>query len=98
MASTVRTVDGAGGLHIGNNVNDSQKKKPHVEECGKVSYALFTVKLQAATDGVVDSDVDIELGRLGWVDGSNAWGFAVFAFYADTSSLAPYRTWARASA
>nr|CDJ93531.1 unnamed protein product [Haemonchus contortus] len=30
---------------------------------------LSTVELLAASDGVVDSDVDFEDGRLGWVDG-----------------------------
>ncbi|VDO24479.1 unnamed protein product [Haemonchus placei] len=65
MASTVRTVEGAGGLRIENN-------------------------LLAATDGVVNSDADFEFGRLGWVDGSDPRGVAVFAFYAATSRLPPY--------
>ena len=75
----------------------SQKRGPHVEKCGEVSYRLSTVKLPAASDGVVDSDVDFEEGRLGWVDGSETPGFAVFAFYAATSRLAPYCTRAKAS-
>ncbi|VDO21323.1 unnamed protein product [Haemonchus placei] len=90
MASTVRTVEGASGLPIENNVNS-------VEKCMEVSCVLSTVVLLAATDGVVDSDVDFELGRLVCDDGSGPKCFAVFAFYAVTSRLAPYRTKAKAS-
>ncbi|VDO05567.1 unnamed protein product [Haemonchus placei] len=71
MASTVRTVEGASGLRIENNVNGSQKREPHVEKCGGVLYVLSTVELPAATDDVVDSDVDFELERLCSVDGSD---------------------------
>uniref|UniRef100_A0A7I4Z3S3 DNMT1-RFD domain-containing protein n=1 Tax=Haemonchus contortus TaxID=6289 RepID=A0A7I4Z3S3_HAECO len=38
-----------------------------VEKCGESSYVLSTVELLAATDAVVDSDVDFELGRLVWI-------------------------------
>ncbi|VDO37832.1 unnamed protein product [Haemonchus placei] len=65
---------------------------------GEVPYVLSRVKLLPSTDGVVDSDVDFGLGRLGWVDGSDPQGFAVFAFYAATSRLAQYCTRAKASA
>ncbi|VDO26161.1 unnamed protein product [Haemonchus placei] len=72
----------------------------NAEKCREVSYVLSTVELLAAgtTDGVADSDVDFELGRLGWVDDSDPLDFAVFAFYAATSRLAPYSTRAKASA
>nr|CDJ92580.1 unnamed protein product [Haemonchus contortus] len=59
---------------------------------------LSTVDLPAATDGVVDSDVDFEERRPGWVDGSETSGFSDFAFYAATYRLAPYCTRAKASA
>nr|CDJ92579.1 unnamed protein product [Haemonchus contortus] len=57
---------------------------------------LSTVDLPAATDGVVDSDVDFEERRPGWVDGSETSGFSDFAFYAATYRLAPYCTRAKA--
>nr|CDJ86505.1 unnamed protein product [Haemonchus contortus] len=47
------------------------------------------IELLAATDGVVDSDVDFELGRPVWVDDSDPRGAAAFAFYAAPSRLAP---------
>ncbi|VDO04138.1 unnamed protein product [Haemonchus placei] len=47
------------------------------------------IELLAATDGVVESDVDFELGRLVWVDGSDPRGVAAFAFYAASSRLVP---------
>ncbi|VDO73387.1 unnamed protein product [Haemonchus placei] len=59
---------------------------------------LSTVELPAATNGVVDSDVDFELGWLGWVGGWNLRGLAVFALYAAISRLAPCCTRAKASA
>ncbi|VDO68349.1 unnamed protein product [Haemonchus placei] len=54
------------------------------------------VEQLAATDGVVDSDVDFELGPLSWVDGSDPRGYVVFAFHAATSRLDPYCTRAKA--
>ncbi|VDO20123.1 unnamed protein product [Haemonchus placei] len=67
MASTVRTVEGADGGDIENNVDGSQKRYSHVENCGEVSYRLSTVELVGATDSVVVSNVDFEDVRLGWV-------------------------------
>ncbi|VDO71738.1 unnamed protein product [Haemonchus placei] len=96
MASTARTVEGVSGLRIENNVNGSQKREPHDEKCGEVSCVLSTKKLLTATDGVVDSNVGSELGRLGFVDGWDPLGFAVLAFHAATSRLAPYSTRAKA--
>ncbi|VDO83971.1 unnamed protein product [Haemonchus placei] len=60
------------------------------------SYNLSTAELLAVTDGVVDSDVDFGLGRTGWCSDSDTGGAAVFAVYATTSRLAPYRTRAKA--
>nr|CDJ89356.1 unnamed protein product [Haemonchus contortus] len=72
MASAIRTIEGASGGDIENNMSGGQQRDPHVEKCGEVSYGLSTVKLTAATDEVVDSDVVFEEGRLGWVDGSDS--------------------------
>ncbi|VDO05773.1 unnamed protein product [Haemonchus placei] len=47
------------------------------------------IELLAATDGVVDSDVNFELGRPDWVDGSDPRGADAFAFYAASSRPAP---------
>ncbi|VDO04830.1 unnamed protein product [Haemonchus placei] len=96
MASTVRTVEGASGGDIENNVNGSQKRDPYVEKCGEVSYRLSTVEVLAATDGVADSDVDFELERLGWVGGSD-FGTLPFLHFmlppADWLLIAPAPRW-----